>query len=69
MLTEIYIEALLVDEELADKVWESWNGGEIDDQTAAWNWVYILLRDQRLLIGIPSEQDEPAPKPPVDFYT
>ncbi len=28
MLTEIYIEALLVDEELADQVWEA---GEIDD--------------------------------------
>ncbi len=28
MLTEIYIEALLVDEELADQVWEAWDGGE-----------------------------------------
>ncbi len=28
MLTEIYIEALLVDEELADQVWDA---GEIDD--------------------------------------
>ena len=25
MLTEIYIEALLVDEELADMVWEAWD--------------------------------------------
>ena len=25
MLTEAYIEALLVDEELADRVWEAWN--------------------------------------------
>ena len=33
MLTEIYIEALLVDEELADQVWEAWDKGEIDDQT------------------------------------
>jgi len=24
MLTDIYIEALLVDEELADQVWEAW---------------------------------------------
>ncbi len=31
MLTEIYIEALLVDEEVADKVWEAWDAGEIDD--------------------------------------
>ena len=29
MLTEIYIEALLVDEELADQVWEAWDKGEI----------------------------------------
>ncbi len=34
MLTEIYIEALLVDEELADLVWEAWDKGEIDDQVA-----------------------------------
>ena len=29
MLTEIYIEALLVDEDLADEVWEAWDAGEI----------------------------------------
>ncbi len=28
MRTEIYIEALLVDEELADQVWELWYSGE-----------------------------------------
>ncbi len=38
MLTEIYIEALLVDEELADEVWEAWDAGEIDDRVAAWAW-------------------------------
>ena len=27
MLTEIYIEALLVDEKLADWVWEAWDAG------------------------------------------
>ena len=27
MLTQIYIEALLVDEELADQVWEAWDKG------------------------------------------
>jgi len=27
MLTEIYIEALLVDEELADQVWKAWDSG------------------------------------------
>ena len=34
MLTRIYIEALLVDEELADQVWEAWYNGESDDQTS-----------------------------------
>ena len=29
MLTEIYIEALLVDEELADQAWEARDAGEI----------------------------------------
>ncbi len=29
MLTEIYIEALLVDPEAADQVWEAWNRGGI----------------------------------------
>ncbi len=36
MLTETYIEALLVDEELADQVWEIWDRGEISDFWAAW---------------------------------
>ena len=35
MLTEIYIEALLVDEELADEVWELWNAGLITDDVAS----------------------------------
>ncbi len=34
MLTEMYIEALLVDEELADQVWEAWVGVE---------WQILLL--------------------------
>ena len=36
MLTEIYIEALLVDEELADQVWKAWGADETDDQVAWW---------------------------------
>ncbi len=45
MLTEIYIETLLVNEELADQVWEAWDAGEIDDSMAslAW-WVIIIVR-------------------------
>ena len=41
MLTEIYIEALLVDEELADQVWGAWDAGETDDQTAYIAWMLI----------------------------
>ena len=41
VLTEIYIEALLVDEELADQVWEAWDKGEIDDFTAYFAWTLI----------------------------
>ena len=42
MLTEIYIEALLIDEELADQVWEAWDKGEIDDLTAWVAWWLIV---------------------------
>ena len=38
MLTEIYIEALLIDMELADLVWEAWDKGEIDKLTAWVAW-------------------------------
>jgi hypothetical protein len=41
MLTEIYIEALPVDEELADQVWEAWDAGEINDQVAWLVWCLI----------------------------
>ena len=34
MLTRLYIEALLADEELADLVWEAWNIGIITDDLA-----------------------------------
>ena len=44
MLAEIYIEALLVDEELADQVWEAWDKGEIDDQVAWLAWMLIVER-------------------------
>jgi len=38
MLTEIYIEALLVVDELADQVWQAWDNGEISDFWASWFW-------------------------------
>ncbi len=34
MLAEIYISALLINEELADQVCEAWSAGEIDDAIA-----------------------------------
>ncbi len=45
MFTELYIEAHLVDEDLADQVWEAWFAGEIDDSTAwlAWWLLYKQL--------------------------
>ena len=43
MLTGIYIETLLVDENLADQVWEDWDKGEIGDQVAGLGWWLITL--------------------------
>ena len=43
MRTEIYINALLVDEELADQVWEAWDVVEIDDQLACIAWWFIAV--------------------------
>ncbi len=44
MLTEIYIEALLVDEELADQVWKAWERKEISTYWAAWMWWSIVRK-------------------------
>jgi len=44
MFIEIYIEALLVDEELADQVWEVWNAGAVTDDVALLAWWLIVLR-------------------------
>ena len=41
MLTELYIEALLVDEELADLVWGAWNSGLINDEFASVAWLLL----------------------------
>ncbi len=43
MLTELYVEALLVNEELADLVWEAWDSGLISDELAAWAWLVIAV--------------------------
>ena len=43
MLTELYIEALLVDEGLADQVWAAWDAGEIDDQIVWLAWLLVCF--------------------------
>ena len=43
MLTDIYIEALPVNDELADQVWEAWDKGEISQHTAIIRWGFIAL--------------------------
>ena len=45
MLSEIYIEALLVDEELADQVWEAWDAGTIDDLGACIAWLRVAMKN------------------------
>ncbi len=45
MLTRLYIEALLVDEDVADQVWEAWDKGDIDDAIACIAWMKIAGRD------------------------
>ena len=47
MLTRLYIEALLVDEALADQVWEAWDKAEIDDQVAWLVWWLISSSGQQ----------------------
>ena len=43
MPTRLYIEALLVDEELADQVWVAWDAGEVGDLTAGSAWWLLSL--------------------------
>ncbi len=42
MLTELYIEALLVDGELADSVWEAWFADETSTETASMMWWWLI---------------------------
>ena len=44
MLTEAYVEAPLVDEEMADMVWEVWDVDVIDDELAAIAWYLLCER-------------------------
>ena len=56
-LAEIYIEALLVDEELADQVWEVWDAGKIDNLTAYLVWGQIVNRKAK---GIRTKEGIPG---------
>jgi hypothetical protein len=43
MLTELYLEAVLADEVLADQVWELWNAELISTEVAALAWYTFLI--------------------------
>ena len=47
MLTEIYFEAFLVDEDLADQDWDAWDSGKIDNLTAYLVWRQIVNRKSK----------------------
>ena len=51
MLGELYIKALLVDEVLADQVWEAWVAREIDYSLAAWAWWMTALH-AKAVVGL-----------------
>jgi len=51
MLTELYIEVLLVDEYLADQVWYMWDADVIDDELVAIAWLLLAAPAIRADIG------------------
>lgn len=51
MLTEIYIGALMIDEELADQVWNAWDRREIDDRMAWLGWWLIGCSGADYMLG------------------
>ena len=50
MLTELYIDALLVDEELADMVWEAWDVGLIPNELATVAW--FLMSENKTALDV-----------------
>ena len=42
MLITLYIEALLVDEDLSDRVWRMWDSRVIEDELAMIAWLLIV---------------------------
>jgi hypothetical protein len=49
ILTELYIEALLVDESLANEVWALWDQGLISDDEVGWTWSCITLQPEAIV--------------------
>ena len=66
MLTEIYIEALLADEELADQVWEEWHAENLDDGAACIAWMLIAASryHQEATANISSSSTGKSPSAP-----
>ena len=48
MLTDTYIEALLVDEGMADQVWEAWDAGVITNDLATWAWCILAFPSRQI---------------------
>ena len=51
------MEALLVDEDLADQVWELWHVGLIPDDLAAMAWWFVAVSSNRCKL-VPNEQPD-----------
>jgi hypothetical protein len=49
MLARIYIEALLVDENLVDQIWEQWDAGLIPNEVAALAWWFVATETSLIL--------------------
>jgi len=46
MFVDLYVDALLADQELADQVWELWNEGVITDDLAGMAWFIVAMTDR-----------------------
>ncbi len=51
MLTRLYIETLLVDEELADHVLEAWDKGEIYNCAGNFAWLLVSFSSSEKSMG------------------
>ena len=43
MLTDPYVEAVLVDPVAADAIWELWDANMIPDEVAEWAWLCVAV--------------------------